>query len=85
VTVHYRRNIEAKGRAGSVTVGILLAIVELMGDVCGVVGVESRIELCGEIDDEDTSLVERAEERADRFVDYKDSLESVLRTRNCHK
>jgi phospholipid N-methyltransferase len=30
------------------------------------------IELCGEIDDEDTSLVERAEERADRFVDYKD-------------
>jgi hypothetical protein len=30
------------------------------------------IELCGEIDDENTSLVERAEERADRFVDYKD-------------
>ena len=30
------------------------------------------IELCVEIDDEDTSLVERAEERADRFVDYKD-------------
>jgi hypothetical protein len=30
------------------------------------------IELCGEVDDEDTSLVERAEERADRFVDYKD-------------
>ena len=30
------------------------------------------IELCGEIDDEDTTLVERAEERADRFVDYKD-------------
>jgi hypothetical protein len=30
------------------------------------------IELCGEIDDEDTSLVERAEERAGRFVDYKD-------------
>ena len=29
------------------------------------------LELCGEIDDEDTSLVERAEERADRFVDYK--------------
>ncbi|HMF62793.1 MAG TPA: DUF3560 domain-containing protein, partial [Edaphobacter sp.] len=27
--------------------------------------------MCGEIDDEDTSLVERAEERADRFVDYK--------------
>ena len=25
------------------------------------------IELCGEVDDEDTSLVERAEERADRF------------------
>jgi hypothetical protein len=30
------------------------------------------IELCGEIDGEDTSLVERAEERADRFVEYKD-------------
>jgi hypothetical protein len=30
------------------------------------------IELCGEIDDEDTTLVERAEERAYRFVDYKD-------------
>ena len=30
------------------------------------------IELCGEIDDEDTSLVARAEERSDRFVDYKD-------------
>jgi protein-L-isoaspartate O-methyltransferase len=31
------------------------------------------IELCGEIEDEDTSLVERAEERADRFGDYSDS------------
>jgi hypothetical protein len=28
------------------------------------------IELCGEIDDEDTSLVDRAEERADRFEGY---------------
>ncbi|MCX4152342.1 MULTISPECIES: DUF3560 domain-containing protein [Paraburkholderia] len=28
------------------------------------------IELCGEVGDEDTSLVERAEERADRFEDY---------------
>lgn len=28
------------------------------------------IELCGEIGDEDTSLVDRAEERADRFDDY---------------
>jgi phospholipid N-methyltransferase len=28
------------------------------------------IELCGEIDDDDTSLVERAEERADRFDGY---------------
>lgn len=28
------------------------------------------IELCGEIEDEDKSLVERAEERADRFEDY---------------
>lgn len=31
------------------------------------------IELCGEIGDEDTSLVERAEERAERFGDYSDS------------
>lgn len=30
-------------------------------------------ELCGEIGDEDTSLVERAEERADRFGDYSDN------------
>lgn len=30
------------------------------------------IELCGEIGDEDTSLVERAEERADRFSGYSD-------------
>ncbi len=29
-------------------------------------------ELCGEIGDEDTSLVDRAEERADRFSDYSD-------------
>jgi phospholipid N-methyltransferase len=28
------------------------------------------VELCGEIGDEDTSLVERAEQRADRFTDY---------------
>lgn len=28
------------------------------------------VELCGEIDDEDTSLVERAEQRADRFEDF---------------
>lgn len=28
------------------------------------------LEMCGEIDDEDTSLVDRAEERADRFDDY---------------
>ncbi len=28
------------------------------------------IELCGEIDDEDTSLVERAEERSERFSEY---------------
>lgn len=33
------------------------------------------IELCGEIGDEDTSLVERAEERADRFDDYSDKRE----------
>ena len=30
------------------------------------------IELCGEIGDEDTSLVERAEERAERFEEYSD-------------
>lgn len=30
------------------------------------------LELCGEIGDEDKSLVERAEERADRFDDYSD-------------
>ncbi len=30
------------------------------------------IDLCGEIEDEDKSLVERSEERADRFVDYSD-------------
>ncbi len=31
------------------------------------------LELCGSIDDEDTTLVARAEERADRFEDYSDS------------
>lgn len=31
------------------------------------------IELCGEIGDEDTSLVERAEQRAERFEDYSES------------
>jgi hypothetical protein len=31
------------------------------------------IELAGEIEDEDRSLVDRAEERADRFSDYKES------------
>lgn len=30
------------------------------------------IEMCGEIGDEDTSLLDRAEERADRFEDYSD-------------
>jgi protein-L-isoaspartate O-methyltransferase len=30
------------------------------------------IELCGSIDDEDTSLVQRAEERSDRFEEYSD-------------
>lgn len=30
------------------------------------------LELCGDIGDEDTSLVDRAEERAERFEDYKD-------------
>ena len=30
------------------------------------------IELCGEIEDEDTSLVDRAEQRAERFEDYKE-------------
>ena len=31
------------------------------------------IELCGEIDDEDTSLIDRAEARAERFEDYKEN------------
>jgi hypothetical protein len=31
------------------------------------------VELCGDIGDEDTSLVDRAEERADRFADYRDN------------
>src|SRR5450631_4419634 len=30
------------------------------------------VELCDEIGDEDTSLVDRAEQRADRFDDYSD-------------
>lgn len=34
------------------------------------------LELAGEIDDEDTSLVERAEARADRFGDYSDKREA---------
>jgi tRNA A58 N-methylase Trm61 len=33
------------------------------------------IELCGEIDDEDTSLVERQEQRAERFEEYSDKRE----------
>jgi hypothetical protein len=49
------------------------------------------IELCGEIDDEETSLVERAEERADRFGDYKDKpstgpmMVRVRTKRNCKR
>lgn len=34
------------------------------------------IELCGEIDDEDTSLVDRAEQRAERFEIYSDKRET---------
>jgi protein-L-isoaspartate O-methyltransferase len=34
------------------------------------------IDLCGEIGDEDTSLVERAEERAERFEEYSDKREA---------
>ncbi len=34
---------------------------------------ELLIELCGEIEDEDKSLVDRAEERADRFEEYSES------------
>ena len=34
------------------------------------------IEFCGEIDDEDTSLVERAQERAERFEEYSDKREA---------
>jgi protein-L-isoaspartate O-methyltransferase len=37
------------------------------------------IELCGEIDDEDKSLVERAEERSERFQDY-----SAARSEDAH-
>jgi protein-L-isoaspartate O-methyltransferase len=37
------------------------------------------VELCGEIGDEDTSLTERAEERADRFEDYSESREREAR------
>jgi len=37
------------------------------------------LELCGEIDDEDTSLVDRAADRADRFSDYQDN-----RTKDAH-
>src|ERR1700758_5561794 len=33
------------------------------------------LELCGEIGDEDTGLVERAEERAERFEEYSDKRE----------
>lgn len=36
---------------------------------------ELLMELCGEIGDEDTSLVDRAEQRADRFQDYSESRE----------
>lgn len=31
------------------------------------------LEMCGEIGDEDTSLIDRAEDRAERFEDYSDS------------
>jgi len=41
------------------------------------------IELCGEIEDEDKSLVERAEERADRFEDY--SEKRANDANNAHK
>lgn len=41
------------------------------------------IELCGEIDDEDKSLVERAEERAERFEGYSENrAEDAERARN---
>lgn len=40
------------------------------------------IELCGEIGDEDKSLIERAEERSDRFADYSEKrLEDATRAR----
>lgn len=38
------------------------------------------MKLCGEVGDEDTSLVERAEERADRFTDYSDKRASEADT-----
>ena len=34
------------------------------------------LELCGEIGDEDTSLVDRAEERAERFEEYSEKREN---------
>src|SRR3984885_14336184 len=41
-TVHHSRDIESKRQASAVTAGILLAIVEFMGDVRRVIGVENR-------------------------------------------
>lgn len=44
------------------------------------------IELCGEIGDEDTSLIDRAEERADRFDEYREHrIEDAARARDAVK
>src|ERR1700678_2799542 len=41
-TVHHSRYIESTRQTSAVTARILLAIVEFMGDVCRVIGVENR-------------------------------------------
>lgn len=38
------------------------------------------LELCGEVGDEDTTLVDRAEDRADRFEDYSEKRASEAHT-----
>jgi len=46
---------------------------ELFVAVWGITREDLALELCGEIGDEDTSLVDRAESRADRFEEYSES------------
>jgi hypothetical protein len=42
------------------------------------------IELCGGIDDEDQSLIERAEERGERFEEYSNKRSIELRKQLCN-